>query len=93
MLLRTYAPQFRNHTIKTKMASQNFAIVMTNGTNDALKCEIAVVTAFGLRKNGHNVTILMMGEAGTTAFTRRVLTCPTYLHCAQINIFWFTYWI
>jgi len=47
------------------MAPQNITVVMTNGTNDSLRCAIAVVTAFGMRKNGHNVTIVMMGEAGS----------------------------
>ena len=47
------------------VAPQNILILMTTGTNDALKTELAVVTAFGLRKNGHNVNFLMMGEAGS----------------------------
>ena len=34
---------------------QRICVVMTTGTNDALKTELAVVTAFGLRKNGHDV--------------------------------------
>ena len=46
---------------------QNVLVVMTTGTNDALKTELAVVTAFGLRKNGHNVNFLMMGEAGSVS--------------------------
>lgn len=47
------------------MAPQHIGIIMTNGTNDPLKCELAVVTAFGMRKGGHKVTILMLGEAGS----------------------------
>eukprot|EP00949_MAST-11_sp_MAST-11-sp1_P001345 g1345.t1 len=45
--------------------AKHHLIVMTTGTNDPLKTEIAVLTGFGLRKNGHTVDFLMMGEAGS----------------------------
>ena len=47
------------------MAQQHIAVVMTTGTNDPLKTELAVLTGFGLRKNGHKVTFIQMGEAGS----------------------------
>jgi predicted peroxiredoxin len=59
----------------TAVAPQNILILMTTGTNDALKTELAVVTAFGLRKNGHNVNFLMMGEAGSVINNDILRTC------------------
>lgn len=47
------------------MAPQRIAVVITTGTNDALKTELGVVTGFGLRKNGHKVDFILMGEAGS----------------------------
>lgn len=44
---------------------QKFCIVITSGTNDPLKTEIAVLTGFAMRKNGHTVDYVMMGEAGS----------------------------
>lgn len=29
-----------------------------------MKCELAVLSGFAMRKNGHEVDIVMMGEAG-----------------------------
>jgi predicted peroxiredoxin len=54
---------------------QRICVVMTTGTNDALKTELAVVTAFGLRKNGHDVDIVMMGEAGSVIPDDIMRTC------------------
>jgi predicted peroxiredoxin len=57
------------------MTSQKIAVVMTTGTNDPLKTELAVVTAFGLRKNGHHVDILQVGEAGSVIDTDILRSC------------------
>jgi len=54
---------------------QSFAVVMTTGTNDPLKTELAVVTAFGLRKNGHKVDIIQVGEAGSVIDTEILRNC------------------
>jgi predicted peroxiredoxin len=54
---------------------QKICVVMTTGTNDALKTELAVVTAFGLRKNGHTVDMVMMGEAGSVINDKILRTC------------------
>lgn len=51
---------------------------MTTGTNDPLKTELAVLTAFGMRKNGHNVSILMMGEAGHVIDEDMLRACNGY---------------
>ena len=48
-----------------EVQKQKFAVVLTTGTNDPLKTELAVLTGFGLLKNGHDVDFLMMGEAGS----------------------------
>ena len=44
---------------------QHIVVVMTTGTNDPLKTELAVLCGFGFRKNGHKVTMLQMGESGS----------------------------
>ena len=36
-------------------AKKKYLVVMTTGTNDPLKTELAVLTGFGLMKNGHTV--------------------------------------
>ena len=56
-------------------ANKNFVVVMTTGTNDPLKTELAVLNAFSLRKNGHNVQIVMMGEAGSVIDEEIITTC------------------
>ena len=53
---------------------QRICVVMTTGTNDALKTELAVVTAFGLRKNGHDVVRGLGPRLWTPS---RVLCTPT----------------
>jgi predicted peroxiredoxin len=50
---------------ETAPQQQKILIVMTTGTNDPLKTEIAVLSGFGLIKNGHKVDFLHMGEAGS----------------------------
>ena len=41
------------------------AVVITNGTNDPLKCEIGILCGFTALKQGHDVTYILMGEAGS----------------------------
>ena len=48
---------------------KKYVILMTTGTNDALKTELAVVCGFSLRKAGNDVTFLQMGEAGSVIDT------------------------
>ena len=40
------------------------AVVITNGTNDPLKCEIGILCGYTALKQGHDVTYILMGEAG-----------------------------
>ena len=44
---------------------QHIVVVLTTGTNDPLKTELGVLAGFGLLKNGHKVTYVQMGEAGS----------------------------
>eukprot|EP00501_MAST-03F_sp_TOSAG23-6_P001613 GSMAST32.ASY1.ANO1.1680.1 assembled CDS len=58
----------RTILLRTKNKQTNtmkVCVIMTNGTNDPLKCELAVLAGFGMLKNGHEVDFLMMGEAGS----------------------------
>ncbi len=61
----TPLPTSASEKFESAMGEQNVLVVMTNGTNDPLKAELAVLTAFALRKNNHKATMLMMGEAGS----------------------------
>ena len=54
---------------------QNVAVVIVTGTNDPLRTELAILTGFGFRKNGHNVNFLMMGEAGS------IIDCDVLWNC------------
>lgn len=44
---------------------QNICILLLNGTNDPLKCHLGVVVGWSHLKNGHDVTFVQMGEAGS----------------------------
>lgn len=54
---------------------KKYVILMTTGTNDALKTELAVVCGFSLRKAGNDVTFLQMGEAGSVIDTEILMSC------------------
>ena len=54
---------------------KKYVILMTTGTNDALKTELAVVCGFSLRKAGNDVTFLQMGEAGSVIDTEILMAC------------------
>ncbi len=43
---------------------KSIAIIMTTGTNDTIKTSLAAITAMGMRKNGHTVSMFQVGEAG-----------------------------
>jgi len=57
---------------------QKILVVMTTGTNDPLKTELAVLTGFGLMKNGHDVDFLQMGEAGSIIDEDMLRACNGY---------------
>jgi predicted peroxiredoxin len=44
---------------------QKILVLISTGSNDPLKTELGVLAGFGLLKNGHDVSYLMMGEAGS----------------------------
>ncbi len=49
---------------KAAPPAQKIVVLMTSGSHDALKTHLAVVNGFGMRKNGHHVDFVVMGEAG-----------------------------
>ena len=59
-------------------AKKKYLVVMTTGTNDPLKTELAVLTGFGLMKNGHHVDYLQMGEGGSIIDEDMLRACNGY---------------
>ena len=41
---------------------KSIAIIMTTGTNDTIKTSLAAITAMGMRKNGHTVSMFQVVE-------------------------------
>ena len=50
---------------KASAEQQNILVVMTTGTENPNKTNVAVLTIFGLRKQGHTVNVLQMADAGS----------------------------
>jgi predicted peroxiredoxin len=48
---------------------------MTHGTSDPLKVSLAVLTGFAMRKHGHIVDFVMMGEAGHVITDHNLRQC------------------
>ena len=49
---------------KAEAPKQKIVVLLTSGSHYALKTHLGVVNGFGMRKNGHDVDFVIMGEAG-----------------------------